>query len=37
VVADLPGLEASLWAIAMLTFISGTIVQARMQETLNAN
>ncbi|MDH3613935.1 MAG: MFS transporter [Gammaproteobacteria bacterium] len=33
VVADLAGLDASLWCIAALTFVSGVIVRIRMTET----
>ena len=33
VVADLAGLNASLWSIAALTFVSGVIVRIRMTET----
>lgn len=33
VVADLAGLDASLWLIAALTFASGVVVRVRMRET----
>ena len=33
IVADLAGLDASLWLIAALTFLSGVVVSVRMRET----
>ncbi len=33
VVADIAGLDASMWLIAAMTFVSGVVVAARMQET----
>jgi predicted MFS family arabinose efflux permease len=35
VIADWYGIEAAMWCIALLTFLSGAVVWQRMQETLS--
>jgi MFS family permease len=37
VVADLVGIDASMWVISALTFASGLVVLLRMTETLDKN
>ncbi len=34
-IADMPGIAVSMWFIAAITFLSGTVVLFRMQETIS--